>query len=116
MFIIYGRRTARIKRLTENHEHCKNCRSFGLTVKVYRDYYHLFYIPFFPAGRKTAYISCGSCNTPFQSDNLEKEYARITKTPVFLYTGLLIVASLILLALYANLQNQKEKAKVKCES
>ena len=109
MFLIYGRRTARIKSYTDNQQSCKSCKSFDLNVKVYRDYYHFFFIPFFPAGDKTVKIYCNSCGEPLRVDSIQKHYEDSTKTPFYLYTGVLLIAGLILLLVNANLNTQKEK-------
>jgi zinc-ribbon family len=109
MFLIYGRRTARIKSYTDNQQSCKSCKSFDLDVKVYRDFYHLFFIPFFPAGDKTVKIYCKSCGEPLRSDSIQKQYQDSTKTPFYLYAGVILIAGLILLLVNANLATQKEK-------
>lgn len=111
MFVIYGRRTARIKRYTDNQHSCKSCKSFDLDIKVYRDFYHLFFIPFFPAGDKTVKIYCNNCGEPLRLDSVQKHYEGSTKTPVYLYAGVILISGLILLLVNANLNTQKEKKK-----
>ena len=111
MFVIYGRRTTRIKKFTDNRQYCKSCNSFDLTVKVYKEYFHIFFIPFFPIGDKTVKIYCNSCGEPYRVDTVQKEYEKIAKTPFYLYAGLILVASLIFLLVNANIRTQKEKAK-----
>jgi hypothetical protein len=111
MFLIYGRRTARIKSYTDNHQTCKSCRSFDLGIKVYRDFYHLFFIPFFPVGVKTAKMRCNNCGEPVRVDSVQKQYEDSTKTPFYLYAGLILVALLILFMVNVNINTQKEKKK-----
>jgi zinc-ribbon family len=111
MFVIYGRRIARIKRYTDNRNYCKSCNSFDLNVKVYKEYFHIFFIPFFPTGDKTVKIACNSCREPYRVATVQKEYERTTKTPFYLYSGLILIGSLILLIVNANIRTQKEKAK-----
>jgi hypothetical protein len=111
MFLIYGRRTARIKRYTDNRQYCKSCHSFDLEVKVYKQYFHIFFIPFFPASNKTVKIYCTNCGEPFRVDTIQKQYENITRTPIYLYAGLILIASLILLLVNLNIKTQKEKAK-----
>ena len=111
MFVIYGRRTARIKKYTDNQQSCKSCKSFDLDIKVYRDYYHLFFIPFFPVGDKTVKIRCNNCSEPIRIDSIQKHYEDATKTPFYLYAGVILISALILVVVNANLYTQKEKAK-----
>lgn len=111
MFLIYGRKTARIKRYTDNKNHCKSCKSFDLNVKVYKEYFHVFFIPFFPTGDKTVKISCNNCEEPFRIDSVQKDYENNTKLPVYLYSGLIMVGALILFMVNENIKTQKEKAR-----
>ena len=111
MFVIYGRRTARIKKYTDSQQACNNCKAFDLDVKVYRDYYHLFFIPFFPVGDKIVKIHCNSCGQPMRLDTMRNHYESISRTPFYLYAGPILVAGLILILVNANLNTQKEKAK-----
>ena len=111
MFVIYGRRVTRIKRCTDNRQYCNSCNSFDLDVKVYRGYYHLFFIPVFPVGDKTVKIRCNSCGQPMRSETIQKYYEGISRTPFYLYTLPILFAGLILILINANLNTQKEKAK-----
>ena len=104
MFLIYGRKRTRIKRYTDNKSPCKECKSFDLSIKVYQEYFHLFFIPFFPTGIKTAAMHCNSCGQPFRMDSLEKEYVNNTRNPIYLYSGLMVVAALILLLVNENIK------------
>lgn len=112
MFLIYGKRSFIIKKYTDHTHACPHCRGLNLEVKVEKFYFHLFYIPFFPSHVKLAHIKCGNCGQPYKDPDmeLEEEYERRTKNPVYLYSGLILVASLILLIVYINLQTQKQKA------
>lgn len=111
MLILYGRRTARIKKYTDNQQSCKSCGTFDLDVRVYRDYYHIFFVPVFPVGDKTVKIRCRNCGEPFRLDTLQRHYESISKTPVYLYTIPILFAGLIAILINANLNTQKEKAK-----
>ena len=110
MLILYGRRTARIKKYTDNQESCKSCGAFDLDVRVYRDYYHLFFIPVFPVGDKTVKIKCRKCGEPIRLDTLQKHYESISRTPIYLYATPILFAGLIAILINANLNTQKEKA------
>lgn len=111
MFVIYGRRTARIKKYTDNQQACQSCKSFDLAVKVYKDYYHLFFIPVFPVGFKTVKIRCNSCGEPMRLETIQKHYEKITKTPFYLFALPILFAGLIIIAVNANINTQKQKRK-----
>lgn len=111
MFLIYGRKTARIKRFTDHQESCKSCKSFDLDVKVYRDYYHLFFIPVFPVGDKSSSIRCNKCTEPFRVEATQKQYARTARTPFYLYALIIIIISIILGVAVMNIVTQKNKEK-----
>ena len=110
MVIPYGRRTARIKKYINNHEHCQSCGAFDLDVKVYNDYYHIFFIPVFPIENKAVKIRCRNCGNFFRSDSLQRHYENISKTPIYFYTISVIFAGLMLILAIANWRTQKEKA------
>ena len=110
MFVIYGRRTARIKKYTENQQACQSCKTYDLYIKVYRDYYHLFFIPLFPVGDKTVKIRCNNCGEPMRLETIQKHYESISRTPFYLFTFPILFAGLIIILVNANLNTQKEKA------
>lgn len=112
MFLIYGRKVTRIKKYTDNQNHCKACKSFDLNVEVYKEYFHIFFIPFVPTGDKAVKISCNNCGEPFRVDSVQKDYENNTRLPVYLYSGLIMVVALILLLVNENIKTQKEKARI----
>ena len=109
MFIIHGRRTARIKKYIDHHEACKNCQSFDLTVKIFREYYHFFYIPFFPFVGKRVEIRCNSCGEPIRTESLQKKYGDKVRPPFYLYSGIVLVLGLVLVGIFGNINTQQEK-------
>ena len=109
MLVIFGRRKLRIKKYTDSQTFCPDCSSLGLNIKVYKEYFHIFFIPFFPNGVKTTSISCTNCNRPIRFDSLQKQYENSTKTPIYLYSGLIAIFCLILLIININIKTQKEK-------
>src|SRR5262245_57934294 len=110
MFILYGRRTVCIKRDTDNHQVCNSCKSIGLDVSIHREYYHLFFIPVAPSGPKTAKIYCSNCREPKWLKDSAKLYEQATRTPIYFYSGLIIIAGLIILLVFASIDTQNEKA------
>ena len=110
MFIIYGKRKARIKRYTDNQQACQSCKTFDLDVTVYREYYHLYYIPVFPVGSKTVEIRCKHCGEPLRSETAKEQYYKTSRTPFYLFSLPILVAGLVLFLVTANISTQKEKA------
>ena len=111
MFIILGRRTLRIKKFTDHRNYCKSCNSFDLNVKVYKEYFHIFFIPVFPTEDKSVKIVCNNCGDPYLVDTLQKDYERSTKNPIYLYSGLILLVFLVVLIVNENIKTQKEKSK-----
>jgi hypothetical protein len=97
MFIIYGKKNAKIKSDT-NHQHaCQNCKDFDLDVKVYREYFHVCFIPLFPVGLKEVKIRCNNCGESKWIPALQQQYERTSRTPFYLY-GLAIFMAAVTFA------------------
>lgn len=118
MFLLYGKRNLIIKKYADHSHACPHCRGLNLKVEIEKPYYHLFFIPFFPARGKFAHITCGDCGKPYMDpvleedyyDELEDEYEKRTKNPVYLYTGLILTVLLVLFIIFSNLRHQQLKA------
>jgi len=61
MLLFRGVRNGRIKTYTDHEHQCNDCKDFDLKVKVFKDYYHFFFLPAFPTGVKTVKIRCNKC-------------------------------------------------------
>jgi hypothetical protein len=109
MFLIYGRHNARIKKYTANDQSCKSCRTFDIEVKVYREFYHLFYIPFCPVGDKTVNARCKNCGEPFRSDSFLTYYKEKSKTPFYYFSLPILFSGLVILLTILNSKTQDEK-------
>lgn len=109
MFLIHGKRTLRIKKFSDHSQPCKHCVAFDTEITVYKKYFHLFFIPFFPVGEKTVQIVCRQCGEINRSETLQAEYCNQTKNPFYLYTGLFLLAGIIFWIIMANITTQKEK-------
>ena len=105
MLLLKGTRTARIKTYTDHDHQCNDCKDFDLKVKVYKQYFHFFFIPIFAEGIKTVKIRCNKCDEPYRSDSLQKQYENRTRTPFWLYTGVLVVGLAVLGGVGAGLLN-----------
>lgn len=95
MTLIYGKRVAKIKEFIDHSHSCPGCKAFDLRVKVYREYYHAFFIPFVAFGDKTADIRCNQCTEPIRTEALRKEHEKNTKTPFYMFTLAILVAGVI---------------------
>lgn len=110
LFKMHGQRTARIKKHTVTQDHCKNCMSFDLDIKVYRDYYHFILLPIVPVGDKTAKIYCNHCGEGLRTETVRRHYENITRPPFWLYSGVILFVLLIVFIVLGNLIEQKQKA------
>jgi len=99
----------RIKRYDDYHVKCDNCGSEGQRFSVYQDYAHLFFIPLFPLGKKTIQSVCLKCNDRFNEEKKD-HYLSITRTPIYLYTGLILFAVMIISIVIGIKNDQKQKA------
>ncbi len=110
MLLIHGKKTARIKMASDHHEQCKHCKAFDISVAVFRDYYHFYFIPFLPVGPKYVKAWCHACGQRFGSVAFEKEYENKATTPIYLYALPLVILLIVVFGMFANIWAQKEKA------
>jgi hypothetical protein len=101
----------RVKNFADNQNFCKSCGAPNIRVYIYREYFHVFWIPFFPTGNRSATMVCEGCGEPFRHDSIQYQHANNAKrAPFYLYAGLLFIAALVVLIVFLNLATQKEKA------
>ena len=110
MFLIYGRKKAKIKQVTDQRQACANCGNFGHSVTIYRDYYHFFFIPIIPIGNKEIRILCSHCGDTGNNVGIYEHYDKLTRTPLYLYTWSIIIGWLIIFGIVMHQRAQKEKA------
>jgi len=110
MFFIYGKRKVKIKFNVDEHQHCGTCGSFGVDVVVFRAYFHIFFIPIFPNGLKEVYSRCSHCGERVWVREKVKLYEKDARTPIYFYTGLILIGVLIAWLVIDNIGTQKEKA------
>lgn len=111
MLVLYGTRTSRIKKYTDNQHCCKSCGAFEIEVQVSRSYFHVFFIPVVPVGFNTVLMRCGNCQEPFRLQTLQTQYENKSKAPFYFYSIPILLAVLIAIIINLNITNQKEKAK-----
>lgn len=83
-------------------------------VNVMQKYSHVFWIPFFPIG-KSAQSKCRHCKHILEGkelpDSFQEVYQRnklITKTPVWMFTGVFLVLFLIAFGVYSSNKNDEK--------
>ena len=69
----------------------------------------MFFIPFFPIGEKASLLTCNSCGQPMRIDSLQAAYEKSAKSPFYLYSGLILVALLVIWLVNINGNTQKQK-------
>lgn len=102
--IIFGLRASNIGSVKVENSHCEYCKNSGTqNITDFGRYFHIFWIPMFPLGRKT-FGECTHCKRTikkkeFDSD-LKKLYAdnkSSIKRPVWHWSGLILIGLLIAL-------------------
>jgi hypothetical protein len=95
MIFLFGEKKALIKYYSDNVAQCSNCKSFDLNFAVYKNYFHFFYIPFFPVDEKEVEVLCLKCGESDNRNSRVGHYKAIARTPIYLYSGLLLIIALI---------------------
>jgi len=116
--IVYGSRT---KQLAKEIiiDKCPNCgRQNSTELHVFQNYAHVFWIPFFPTG-KTAVTQCDHCKQVLKPkempSSIKSTYENIksqTKTPIWTFSGLALLAVLISIGVVSAQQNNKKNAQL----
>jgi hypothetical protein len=100
-------------------EKCPNCGNHKtLEMHVYQKYAHVFWIPFFPIG-KTAVSECNYCKHVLKlrqmPDSLSRAYHNLkgqTKTPLWTFSGLVLLAVLITVGVVSDRKNNEKNARL----
>lgn len=101
--IIFGSRANRIGSVQLPGTHCDYCHTQqAQEITQFGQYFHIFWIPFFPIGRKT-FAECTHCKrtigkrefTP-ELRNALNDHKSSIKRPVWHWAGLILVAFLVL--------------------
>jgi hypothetical protein len=110
MLYIFGRKVARIAKYTDKEHICYPCKAFEREVSVYMPYFHLCFIPVFPIGKKQFEVRCTNCGDDTKSENLVRKYEQRAKTPLYLFSALILAAGITAYWIYWNSNNQKNRA------
>jgi hypothetical protein len=111
--IIYGHRASHL--ITEAVPgSCPSCATAdSRRVSVFGRYAHVYWIPLFPFG-KTGIAECGHCRLVVQDKEMDaalkqtvREVKQRVKAPVWHFSGLLLLAILVVWGLISHSQSQK---------
>ena len=86
LFLVQGKKLAKIKEFTNNSQACTSCKSFDLRIKIFRKYQHVYMIPVYPVGDNVVEIRCKQCDEPILQESLKKEYVNKARAPFYLYS------------------------------
>jgi hypothetical protein len=98
---------------------CQNCETANsVTMHVFQKYAHVFWIPFFPLG-KYGVTECSHCKQVLRQKEMPSamtaSYETLkgqTKTPRWMFAGLLLTAVLITAGVIASKQNDERNAQL----
>ena len=97
--IVFGARASKIKKFETLFIKCAYCEKRGIhTISIFGSYFHVYWIPVFPIGKKGV-AECTSCKRTTEekdfSPELKSQYVEEklnTKRPFWYWSGLYIIA------------------------
>jgi hypothetical protein len=112
--IFFGKKASVLRSEQLFGKKCPHCSTAGTTeMHVIGEYAHVYWIPFFPMGKKGV-SRCTQCKTTLEekemTTDLKAEYDLMrneVKTPVWHFTGLGILAALMVLGYFAVQESDK---------
>ncbi|RZJ49132.1 MAG: hypothetical protein EOO44_18850, partial [Flavobacterium sp.] len=116
--IVLGTSTKKI--ITETViDKCLNCgNQFTLQLNILQRYVHIFWIPFFPAGKIGA-THCTHCQEALEQSNFTysltetcKSIKSNSKTPIWTFSGLALLFIIIAGGFFYSRQNEEKNAKI----
>jgi hypothetical protein len=117
--VIYGTTSKNLKTGQIINVDCPHCeKNTSMTYSVFGKYAHVYWIPFFPIS-KIRITECNTCKKTFEykdlTEAIKTKFAREkeknpVKTPIWLYSGLFIVAAYILFLIYDSGETKKNEA------
>lgn len=114
--VIYGTRPVAIGEESGGVCACPSCADRNnMSFIFHRSHFHVFWIPMFPLKLKGVAV-CSACETVFEpkemssSLKLDFDNAKLKlKKPIWQFTGLGLIAILILMAQYSSYQNERDE-------
>ncbi len=110
--IFYGRKASRLKDGQLRNVTCPSCDTNStMTYSIFGKYAHIYWIPTFPMGKENI-IECDNCKQTFKVKELPEQIKnkfklenQDVKTPFWNFTGLAIIACLIMSVIYISKQD-----------
>lgn len=107
--LLAGKKSSILKSETSREVVCPGCNAKNSTkVSILATYKHLLQIPFLSGG-KSGISNCNSCNKNFNLDTMPDtiklayyELKETTKTPIWHYTGLITIKTLVLIKIFSK--------------
>lgn len=107
--LLAGKKNTVLKSAIPQEITCPKCNSINTTkILVIGTYKHLAQIPFF-SGKKYGKSLCTNCNKSFELHHMPNalklvyyELKENTKTPLWFYTGIIIVKIVVLIKIFSR--------------
>ena len=117
--IFYGTKASTIKNGQIINVDCPHCETnTSMTYSIFGKYAHIYWIPFFPTSKVTV-AECNNCKRTFDykelpqsiQTKLDREKEKDTvKTPIWMFSGLFIIAILVAIGYYMSGETDKKEA------
>ena len=115
--IIWGTKTA-LRRTESTVGPCSNCGHINcVEIYIFQNYFHLFWIPTIPLD-KTGWSKCEDCEEvliPSQMHgsllSIYKQVIESTKPPIWAFSGIAVIVTCIIWAIFANAQRRDDVIK-----
>jgi len=107
--ILFGKKSSELKQKTLKEIICPKCNSTNSTkISVIGIYKHVIHIPFISSG-KSGESNCTKCNETFKLHTMPNsiklayyELKETVKTPIWFYSGLIGIKTLILIKIFSR--------------
>jgi hypothetical protein len=110
MLFIFGIRAIRIGAWFDTDHICYPCRAYDREIQVYRSYFHFCFIPVFPVGKKEVVMCCRNCHDETQMASVVEEFTGKAKTPIYLYSAIILFLAILACWVYWKSSNEKNKS------
>lgn len=112
--IIFGSNSSHLKSEHLTEAPCPHCNTTdSIDISIFGKYAHVFWIPTFPLG-KTGVSQCSHCQQTLKEKEMPptfkdafKTFKKTLKTPIWHFSGLLLIAIFLGWAFMAGSQNDK---------
>jgi hypothetical protein len=113
--IVYGTNSKLLKQAPLENQDCSHCHEKDMQLLIYSSYVHIFWIPFFPY-KKKAVLHCTHCQQVTEEKDISEEKKTLFKalkssvsTPKYLFSGLAVLAILIVWLNYKSRESERNE-------